>query len=178
MHLQYDVTKIRHHVTDLLIATARLALRRLRVIAMLVLVIASVSQTLQAKAAPAATEYAYFGSASMDRGNATICVGDNVLISVKVERVKIENTDLSNWQSIAGIRVEGLVQDPSIGNYIMPNKYTGMSSDRPGIAVFAFHANKAGATALTFRRPSVITIVRSSNGCMGRPCLPSQTRWR
>ncbi|HCC79251.1 MAG: hypothetical protein A2X25_15490 [Chloroflexi bacterium GWB2_49_20] len=137
--------------------TVNWALGGLRILAImaLALVLAGTKPSSLAQAAPASmNDYVYSVSAYLDKGNATICVGDNVTISTKVERIQIEKGSraLTNIQKISGIWVEGLVQDPSIGKLLAPTrKLTGWNSDQPGIAVFAFHADKSGTTTLNFK---------------------------
>jgi len=108
----------------------------------------SLSQPSLAQAAPARAKYAYFVFATLPKSYGTICVGDNVPISVRVARTSIDiQTDSMN---ISGIWVAGSVQDPGIGKLIIARKETGFDYEQPGIAGFIFHAEKPGKTTLFF----------------------------
>jgi hypothetical protein len=115
----------------------------------LALTFGSAGQPPPAQAAPARAGYAYFVFATLPKSYGTICVGDNVPISVRVARTSIDiQTDSLN---ISGIWVAGSVQDPGIGKLIIARKKTGFDYEQPGIAGFIFHADKPGKTTLTFK---------------------------
>jgi hypothetical protein len=117
----------------------------------LAIVVGSAGQPWPAQAAPASTEYAYVVTAALDKPNATICVGDNVTISVDVVQARLEGVELMEQLTLTGLWVEGSVLSPSIGTFIMARMKIGWNSDRPKVAVLAFHADKPGKTTLTFK---------------------------
>jgi hypothetical protein len=124
--------------------------RRVFMALVLAIIVGSAGQPLPAQAAPASkTDYAYFVFASLDRGNATICVGDNVTISVSAERMLVEGVEFKNKQKMTGMWVEGAVVNPSIGTFITARKLIVWDSDRPNSAVLTFRADKPGKTTLT-----------------------------
>jgi hypothetical protein len=116
----------------------------------LAVVVGIAGQPSPARAAPARTEYAYDVYASPD-SNATICVGDNVTISVNATQVRLEGVKVMEELTLTGLWVEGSVLNPSIGYFIIARKKIGWNSDRPQFAVLAFHADKPGKTTLTFK---------------------------
>jgi hypothetical protein len=117
----------------------------------LALIMGSAIQPSPALATSAGANYAYYVFASnQGKDDASVCVGDNVLITVNVARVHIENNVQSNRQNETGIWVQGSLQGPSIGKFIIARKQTGFDYEKPGMATFVFHADKAGKTALTF----------------------------
>lgn len=123
--------------------------RRVFIALALAITVGSAGQTPPAQAAPAGAKYAYFVFATIQGGeNATICVGDNMPISVNVVRA---STDIQpDSLNISGIWVAGLVQDPGIGKLIIDRKKTGFDYEQPGTAGFIFHADKPGKTTLFF----------------------------
>jgi hypothetical protein len=102
---------------------------------------------LPAQAAPAG-DTSYRLVAALDRPKATICVGDTVLAAARLLVVQDDN-DLGATR--ASVWVNGLVADPNVGKFVLARKSIGWNSDRPQEAVFAFHANHAGKTTLTFQ---------------------------
>ncbi len=120
-----------------------------RVFIALALTIGSTGQPPPAQAAPARAKYAYFVFATLPKSYGTICVGDNVPISVNVVLTSTEIQ--SDSLNISGIWVAGSVQHPGIGKLIGARKKTGFDYQQPGIADFIFHADKPGKTTLTFK---------------------------
>jgi hypothetical protein len=109
--------------------------------------LAGAGQALPARAAPAG-DYSYRVVAALDKGNATICVGDTVTAAVRAQLFYDDN-DLGPTRS--SLWVEGAVQNPGIGKFVVIRKPIGWNSDRPQEVVFAFHADHAGKTTLTFK---------------------------
>ena len=108
-------------------------------------------QASHAQAAPAATEMRYSMSARNLGGNATICVGDDVPIHVRVTRAEFVGNQGSNVQDIPGARIEASMSNGGIGKLNPISIYTGWDSNDPGGADYTFHAEKAGTTVITFK---------------------------
>jgi hypothetical protein len=119
----------------------------------LVLTIANAGLILPAQAAPiSATEFRFFMSARKLKGNATICVGDEVPIHVKVMRAEMvgDPANMGYVQGMPGVRIDGSVTDAGIGTLTWTTIYTGWDFNDPAGADFKFHADKAGMTTINF----------------------------
>ena len=119
----------------------------------LALVIGSVGESFPVQAAPATTEMRYSMSArKLNGNNATICVGDDVPIHVRVTRAEFVGNQGDNVQDIPGVRVEASMSNGGIGNLHPISTYTGYwNSDDPGGVDYKFHAEKVGTTIITFK---------------------------
>lgn len=118
----------------------------------LVLAIESAGQAPPVLAAPAAMELRYSMLARKLRGNnATICVGDDVPIHVRVTRAEFVGAQGYHVQDIPGVRVEASVSNGGIGKLNPISIHTGWSSDDPGGADYKFHAEKVGTTIISFK---------------------------
>lgn len=114
----------------------------------LALVIGGASQPAPA---PAATEFRYSMIARKLNGNATICVGDDVPIHVRVTRAEFVGNQGSNIQEITGARIDTSMSNGGIGKLSPIEIDTGWDPNYPGGADFKFHAEKAGTTLITFK---------------------------
>jgi len=117
----------------------------------LVLSLGSAGQIPPAHAAPAATELRYSMSAKKLGGNATICIGDDVPIHVRVTRAEFVGNQGNNVQDIPGARIEASMSNSGIGRLNPISIYTGWDSNDPGGADYTFHAEKAGTTIIKFK---------------------------
>jgi hypothetical protein len=124
--------------------------RGLFIALVLALSIGSVSQTAPAQAAPAATEFGFKLKAKKDKGNATVCVGDQVRISVQVTREEYVGNKVSNRQNVPGILVDASMSN-KIGSLSPSSSETGWKPIKPGTANFILAAEKAGTTTITFK---------------------------
>jgi hypothetical protein len=120
---------------------------------LLALFLGSLNQTLPAKAAPAgSTDFRFSMQATKLNGSATICVGDNVPIEIKVHRAEMVGGDLGYGQSLPGVKVQAiLISNPSIGTLNQNTIYTGWESNDPPGATLLFHVVKVGSTTISFK---------------------------
>jgi len=125
--------------------------RSIFLVLVLVFVIGSAGQARLAQAAPAATEFRYSMSAKKLRGNATICIGDDVPIHVRVTRAEFVGNQGDNVQDIPGARIEASLSNSGIGRLNPLSIYTGWDSNDPGGANYTFHAEKTGTTIISFK---------------------------
>jgi hypothetical protein len=116
------------------------------------LAIGSAGQTYSVRAASAATELRYSLSAKKLKGNnATICVGDDVPIHVRVTRAEFDGDQGSNAQEITGARIEASMSNGGIGRLNPISIHTGWDSNDPGGADYKFHAERVGTTTIFFK---------------------------
>jgi hypothetical protein len=118
----------------------------------LVLIIGTVNPTPSAQAAPAgSTELSFFMLANKEGGSKPVCVGELVTIEVLVLRLKVVNGVSEAPEAITGISVNGVVDNPNIGQ-ISPSENTTIwaSAIYPGAADFVFTAEKPGETIVAF----------------------------
>lgn len=115
----------------------------------LTLSIGGVSQAVTAQAAPAAATLRFHMLARRLRSN-TICVGDNVPIYVRVMRSEMTGNQGDNVQNLPGVRVDASLSNPGIGTLTPRSSYTGWRPTAPGTANFSLHADKVGATTVSF----------------------------
>lgn len=152
--------------------------RRHRIFMALVLVLTfgSTGFSLPVQAATAATEFRFFMTAKKVRGNAAICVGDNVRIRVQVMRaeVVISPGNLGYIQNLPGALVTGSVSNVSVGTLQPASIRTGFYSIDPGGAEFQFHADKVGTTSISFKG-TINHIWWASKYLIGLPALTDRT---
>lgn len=125
----------------------------------LALIFGSAGQAPVAQAAPdGATELSFYMRALKER-EGSVCKGELVAISVLVNRHNVpswwseDGDELANLDNkVTGVEVNGLVQNPNIGE-LSPNKRTTIleGAGSPGAADFMFIAKNYGETEITFR---------------------------
>lgn len=111
----------------------------------------SSGQTPPAQAAPAGgTEIQFSMLARNLNGNATICVGDDVPIYVRVSRTEVVGNNKRNIQRLPGVSVKASLTNGGIGSLSPTSIVTGWDTNDPGGAEFNFHADEAGKTIISF----------------------------
>lgn len=117
----------------------------------LALAVGGAGQSAPAQASPAATEYRYSMIARKLKGNATICVGDDVPIHVRVIRAEFVGDVGSNVQEVPGVFVRASMSPEGVGKLNPISMMTGWDANDPGGADYKFHAEKAGTTIISFK---------------------------
>jgi hypothetical protein len=137
------------------VAAVRLVRRRRSAVAIMILgfglVLGSVvlSPVAQADLAHSA-RLGYFMIAKNISGSSTICVGDRVTLTVRVQRASFTGNQGDNVQDVPGVVIRGTVQNPAIGTLSQLDNVTGWNSSYPGTADYVFSARKAGRTRVNF----------------------------
>jgi hypothetical protein len=93
----------------------------------------------------------YFMIAKNVSGSSTICVGDRVTLTVRVQRASFTGNQGDNVQDVPGVAITGTVQNPAIGTLSGNGNVTGWNSSFPGTADYVFSARKAGRTTVNFQ---------------------------
>jgi hypothetical protein len=130
----------------------RSAVGRIGVAFIIALSVASTGQTAPAQAAPAgATELGFFLVANKQGGSKSLCVGELSTLQVLVYRQKVVDGVSQAPDVVTGVRVNGVVTNPSIGKISPERNMTILASSiYPGAADFVFTAARPGATAVVF----------------------------
>lgn len=118
------------------------------IILIIALALIIASGPLSAQAAPAKDSFRFHILAKKIKGNATICVGDNVPIYVRVMRSQMTGNQGDNVQNIPGVRVDASMSNAGIGSLTPKTSYTGWNLKDSGGANFNFRAEKAGTTTI------------------------------
>jgi hypothetical protein len=117
------------------------------------LFLGSLNQSLPVQAAPVGnTEFRFSMEAIKLNGTATICVGDNVPINIKVRRSEMVGGDLGYGQFLPGVKIQAIhISNPSVGTLNQNTIYTGWNSNDPPGADLMFHVVKVGSTTISFK---------------------------
>ena len=99
----------------------------------------------------ASSQVRYLISAKQPRGSeSTICIGDKVPISVRVNRALFSGNDSHQLEDIQGARVQADMPNDGVGKLNPITSYTGLGGSRPGEVPYTFEALKEGTTSITF----------------------------
>jgi len=116
----------------------------------LVLTAESMLQIAPAHAAPPADTIRYRLLARKLKGDATVCIDDDVPIKVRVVSAEQTGNQFDNVQTISGAVVDATMSPGGIGTLSPRLAYTGRGTLAPGEIDYNFHAVKEGSTTITF----------------------------